>query len=102
MKVFVVFDFPEIQDADSEDATFAIDSLSEDLQGLARDGEYDWYIDDAISESQLKQYIVKYYWPKNHHEVYSFVCMAENVQHAIEQCEDAYPNNCDILSVEEK
>lgn len=47
----------------------------------------------------MKQYIVKYYWPKNHHEVYSFVCMAEDIDHAIEQCENAYPNNCHILSV---
>ena len=50
----------------------------------------------------MKQYLVKYYRSKNHHEVYFFVCMAENVQHAIEQWEDAYPNNRDILSVEEK
>lgn len=48
----------------------------------------------------MRQYIVKYYWPKNHHEVYSFICMADDVEHAIEQCEDAYPNNCHILSVD--
>jgi hypothetical protein len=47
MKVFVVFDFPEIKDANSPEADFAIDSLSEDLEGFGRDGEYDWYIDDA-------------------------------------------------------
>ena len=47
MKVFVVFDFPEIKDANSQEADFAIDSLSEDLEALARDGEYEWYIDDA-------------------------------------------------------
>jgi hypothetical protein len=50
MKVFVVFDFPEIKDANSEDATFAIDSLSNDLEGFAREGEYEWYIDDAEGE----------------------------------------------------
>ena len=50
MQVFVVFDFPEIDDVNGEDATFIIDSLSEDLEGFARDGEYDWYIDDAIQE----------------------------------------------------
>lgn len=50
MKVYVVFDFPEITDVNSEDATFAIDSLSEDLEGFCMDGEYDWYIDDAIGE----------------------------------------------------
>jgi len=26
------------------------DSLSEDLTGFARDGEYEWYIDDAEEE----------------------------------------------------
>jgi hypothetical protein len=50
MKVFVVFDFPEIDDVNSEDATFAIDSLSKDLDIFAQEGEYDWYIDDAIGE----------------------------------------------------
>jgi hypothetical protein len=50
MKIYVVFDFPEIKDSNSEDATFAIDSLSEDLEGFARDGEYDWYIDDATDD----------------------------------------------------
>lgn len=48
----------------------------------------------------MNPYVVKYYWPKNHHEVYPFVCMADNAEHAIEQCEDAYPNNCHILSVD--
>lgn len=48
MKVLVVFDMPEITDVNGEDATFAIDSLSEDLEGFARDGEYEWYIDDVI------------------------------------------------------
>ena len=52
MKVFVVFDFPEIKDANSQEADFAIDSLSEDLTGFARDGGYDWYIDDAIGETK--------------------------------------------------
>lgn len=50
MKVYVVFDFPEIEDVNSEDATFTIDSLSEDLEGFARAGEYEWYIDDAVGE----------------------------------------------------
>lgn len=47
MKVYVVFDFPEISDVNSPEADWAIDSLSEDLAGLARNGEYEWYIDDA-------------------------------------------------------
>jgi hypothetical protein len=50
MKVFVVFDFPEIKDANSEDATFAINSLSNDLEIMASTTLYDWYIDDAVGE----------------------------------------------------
>jgi hypothetical protein len=49
MKVYIVFDFPEISDPNSEDATFAIDSLSNDLEVFGREGEYEWYIDDAVS-----------------------------------------------------
>lgn len=45
------------------------------------------------------KYVVKYYWLNNQHEVYSFVCEADNAEHAIEQCENAYPNNCEVLSV---
>ena len=52
MKVYVVFDFPEISDANSEDATFAISSLSNDLDIFAQEGEYDWYIDDATGENK--------------------------------------------------
>ena len=48
MKVIVVFDFPEINDPNSDDATFAISSLSNDLDIFAQEGEYDWYIDYAI------------------------------------------------------
>lgn len=50
MKVFVVFDFPEIDDVNGEDANFVISSLSNDLDIFAQEGEYDWYIDDAIQE----------------------------------------------------
>lgn len=48
MKVYIVFDFPEIDDPNSEEADWVIDSLSDDLEEFARDGEYDWYIDDAV------------------------------------------------------
>ena len=70
--------------------------------GLA---DYDLWMTTAINLLEqtiqpMRQYIVKYYWPKNHHEVYSFVCMADDVEHVMEQCEDAYPNNCHILSVD--
>lgn len=47
MKVFVVFDFPEIEDVNSEEATFAIDSLSDDLEIMSNTTLYQWYIDDA-------------------------------------------------------
>ena len=47
MKVYVVFDFPEIDDVNGEDADWVIDSLTHDLKKMANDGEYDWYIDDA-------------------------------------------------------
>jgi hypothetical protein len=50
MKVYVVFDFPEISDANSDEATFAISSLSNDLDIFSQEGEYEWYIDDAIGE----------------------------------------------------
>lgn len=48
----------------------------------------------------MKEYVVKYYWTQNSYEVYMFVCMADNVEHAIEQCEDAYPT-CIVLSVDQ-
>lgn len=50
MKVVVVFDFPEIKDANSQDATFVIDSLSDDLKRFGNDGEYEWYIDDVVGK----------------------------------------------------
>ena len=52
MKVVVVFDFPEITNVEDDEATFAIDSLSEDLEGFARDGEYEWYVDDAYIDAE--------------------------------------------------
>lgn len=51
MKVIVVFDFPEINDPDSDDASFAISILSNDLDMFAQEGEYEWYIDDATGEN---------------------------------------------------
>lgn len=53
MKVHVVFEFPEIADANSSDADLAIDSLTQDLEGFAVDSGYDdWYIDDATGDTQ--------------------------------------------------
>jgi hypothetical protein len=52
MKVYVVFDFPEIPDVDSEEATFAIDSLSDDLKKLASTTLYQWYIHDEDKADQ--------------------------------------------------
>jgi hypothetical protein len=48
----------------------------------------------------MKEYVVTYHWPKNEYEVYSFVCMADDLEHAMEQCENAY-SDCEILSAEE-
>jgi hypothetical protein len=45
----------------------------------------------------MKEYFVKYRWPKNSNELYLFVCMADNIDHAIEQCLNAY--DCSIYSV---
>lgn len=50
MKVIVVFDFPEIKDVESIDASFLIDCLSGDLRRFGNDGEYDWYIDDVVGK----------------------------------------------------
>lgn len=47
MKVIVVFEFPEITDANSSEATFEIDSLSDDIDSLG----YNWYITDATGEN---------------------------------------------------
>ena len=49
MKVVVVFDFPEITDVEGEDATFMIDSLSEDLLDFGDDTGIVWYIDDVLN-----------------------------------------------------
>ena len=53
MKVHVVFEFPEISDADGEDASFVIDILTQELEGFAVDSGYDdWYIDDVTGDPQ--------------------------------------------------
>lgn len=46
MKIYVVFEFPEITDPDSNEATFEIDSLSKDIDRLG----YNWYINEVIGE----------------------------------------------------
>jgi hypothetical protein len=50
MKVYVVFDFPEISDVNGPEADWAIDSLSNDLEIMASTTLYQWYIDDAEGE----------------------------------------------------
>ena len=50
MKVYVVFDFPEISDVNSQEADWAIDSLSNDLKIMSNTTLYQWYIDDAEEE----------------------------------------------------
>lgn len=46
MKVYVVFDFPDI-DPDEQEADFIIDGLSDDLDNFAEDYGHFWYIDDV-------------------------------------------------------
>jgi len=50
MKVYVVFDFPEITDVNSQEADWAIDSLSNDLKIMSSTTLYQWHIDDAEEE----------------------------------------------------
>lgn len=45
----------------------------------------------------MKKYIVKYYWPENIHELYAFVCMADDISNAMEQCLNAY--DCKVQSI---
>lgn len=49
MKIVVIFDEPDIKDPNSQEATNAIDILSDELNVMSDRG-YDWYIDDAIGE----------------------------------------------------
>lgn len=54
MKVYVVFEFPEIADVDSPDAGLAIQNLTQDLGCFLVNTEYqDWYIDDATGDSDI-------------------------------------------------
>lgn len=46
MKVFVVFDYPNI-DPDSQEADDIISCLEMDLENMAEDYGHNWYIDDA-------------------------------------------------------
>lgn len=53
MKVFVVFDFPEVIDANSDEATNIIEGLEIDLNNFAKDHDYSWYIDDAVGKDSV-------------------------------------------------
>lgn len=57
MKIVVVFDFPEIVDPNSNEATFEIDSLSDDINRLG----YNWYIDDVIPPTFSKHILSSQY-----------------------------------------
>jgi hypothetical protein len=50
MKIFVVFEFPDIIDVDGQEADSAIDCLEIDLNNLAKDTGYSWYIDEVAGE----------------------------------------------------
>lgn len=47
MQIIVKIDIPEIFDPDSDEATFAIHAIEEELNCLS----YNWYIDDVIGQS---------------------------------------------------
>ena len=49
MKVIVIFDLAEISDPNSQEATDAIEILSDELRVMDTLG-YDWYIDDAMED----------------------------------------------------
>jgi len=49
MKIVVIFDEPDIHDPDSQEATNAIEILSEELR-VMDDRGYDWYIDEVIGD----------------------------------------------------
>jgi hypothetical protein len=49
MKIVVIFDEPSIKDPDSQEATNAIEILSEELR-VMDDRGYDWYIDEVIGD----------------------------------------------------
>jgi len=46
MKIVVIFDEPDIKDPESQEATNAIDILSEELKVMTDRG-YDWYIHEV-------------------------------------------------------
>ena len=45
MKVIVVFDFPDVDDVDSDNADNVLDELAIDLKRL----EYTWHIEEAYN-----------------------------------------------------
>ena len=50
MKVYVVFDFPGVDDPNSEEADNIIECLEIDLEHFAEETGHNWYIDDAVGE----------------------------------------------------
>lgn len=57
MKVLVIFDFPQVPDSNSEDATTIIEGLTMDLKKLHgewhewSDYKMNWFIDDAVGDN---------------------------------------------------
>jgi hypothetical protein len=49
MKIVVIFDEPDIKNPNSQEATNAIDILSEELS-IMSDRGYDWYIDEVMGD----------------------------------------------------
>jgi len=46
----------------------------------------------------MKKYTIEYYFSENYLEIYAFVCMANSIEHAVEQCVNDYPN-ANIISI---
>ena len=51
MKVYVVFDFPDITDPNSDEANNIIECLEDDLEVFGEETGNIWYIDDAVVEN---------------------------------------------------
>lgn len=51
MRIVVVFNEPNIKNPDSEEATNAIQILSDELNYMTIRG-YDWWIEDAVGDSK--------------------------------------------------
>ena len=52
----------------------------------------------SLGIGRMKKYTIEYYFSENYLEIYAFVCMANSIEHAVEQCVNDYPN-ANIISI---